>query len=131
MSVTDDPAVPAPPVQTPITAASTSWWSALELSASSIYHRVLSFETNVSAWVEQAEANPNIKALLSEAVTFFESMVGVSPAVVNTVEAILAMLGKIAASDASIQSGQSPSTVVQPAIPAAPSAPAVSEGTKA
>jgi hypothetical protein len=115
----------------PVTPASTSWWSALELSASSIYHRVLRYETNVAAWVTSAEENPNIKALLAEAVTFFTGLVGVPPAAVNTVEAILAMLGKLAQSDASVTSGSSPSQVPQQIIPAAPVSPDLSEGTKA
>ena len=115
----------------PTAPTTTHWWNSLELAAASIYHRVLSFETNVSAWVKQAEENPNIKALVQSAVALFEGMIGMSPTTISSLEAVLAMLGKMAASDSSIQSGQSPSTVVQPAVPAAPSAPAVSEGTKA
>jgi hypothetical protein len=106
----------------PIPASGPHWWNSLELAAASVYHGVLSFETNVSAWVAAAESNPSVKALIGDAVALFESMVGVSPAAVNSVTAILAMLGKMAAADSTTPSGSSPSTVVQPAIPAPPPA---------
>jgi hypothetical protein len=122
----------------PVTPASPHWWDSLKLAASSVYHSVLKFETNVSAWVTAAESNPNVKALIDDAVALFEGMVGVSPAVVNTAvssaKMILAMLSQMAAADSTVTSGSSPSQVVQPAIPAPPPAvadvPTVSEGTK-
>jgi hypothetical protein len=111
---------PAPP--TPV--ASPQWFDSLKLAASSIYHKVLSVETNVSAWVEAAEANPAVKTLIDDAVNFFEAMVGVSPVAVNvamtSAKALMAMLSQMAATDPTVQSGSSPSTVIQPAIPAPP-----------
>jgi hypothetical protein len=100
---------PATPVPAPNTFA--NWLSAVELGASSIFHRVLKVESDVSAWIV---GHPSLQGLLAEAITFVEGMVGVSPTVVTTAQAIMAMLGKLAQSDPTVTSGPSLSTAVQP-----------------
>jgi hypothetical protein len=98
------PAAPAP-VAVPTSDTIGHFFTAIKLSAASVYHQVLRVEADVSKWINA----PDVKPLVSDAVTFFETVLtshGIPvPALEVAGKAVFAALAQMAADDTTVKSG--------------------------
>jgi hypothetical protein len=82
------------------------FFTAVEHGANLVYHRMIDAEADISKWIS---SNPAISPLLTEAVTFAESVLAAHgipvPSIVSAAEAVMAALGKLAQSDTTVVSG--------------------------
>lgn len=107
---TPTPDVPTP--SAPTTTAQTTpgmldgFWTCITHGAALIYHRVITAEQDLSAWVT---SNPALMPLLKEAVNFAETVLTAHSipvtGLISAEQAVMAVLSKMAQSDTTVVSG--------------------------